>query len=127
MDQFSKYGYVHVQKSASAEETIKGKNNFENHLQTMGIRVNSYQEDNGIFRAHKWVNACEEKQQRLTFVGVNAHHQNRHTERHIRELQDATITNILHAVTRWPTEATANLWPYAMRMASEAFNNFPTT
>ena len=126
VDQFSKYGYVHIQKTATAEETIEAKNSFESHLQSMGVRVKSYQADNGIFRAHKWVDACKEKHQSLSFVGVNAHHQNGHAERRIRELQGAARANILHAVKRWVNGPTANLWPYALRMASNTYNNSPS-
>ena len=125
VDQYSKYGYVHIQKTASAEETIEAKKVFENHLESMGVRVKSYQADNGVFRAHKWVDACRDKNQNLSFVGVNAHHQNGHAERRIRELQGIARTNILHAIKRWPKGITTNLWPYALRMASDSFNNSP--
>lgn len=125
VDQFSRYGYVHIQKTASAEETIEAKNCFERHMLSMGINIKSYHADNGIFRAHKWIQACREKQQEISFVGVNAHHQNGHAERRIRELQDVARANILHAISRWPTGATTNLWPYALRMASDTFNNSP--
>ena len=125
VDQVSKYGYVHIQKTASAEETVKAKLCFENHLQSMGIKVKSYHADSGILRAHKWIQACKVKQQEISFVGVNAHHQNGHAERRIRELQGAARTNILHTISRWPTGVTANLWPYALRMASDTFNNSP--
>ena len=39
-------------------------------------RQRAYHANNGIFRAHGWVNACKQKEQNLTFVGVKAHDQN---------------------------------------------------
>ena len=125
VDQYSKLGYVHIQKSSSAEETVTGKRAFEKYMLSLGVRVKSYQADNGIFRAHKWMDASREQGQSISFVGVNAHHQNGHAERRIRELQDAAQTILIHASKKWPDGITTNLWPYALRMASDTFNNAP--
>ena len=86
VDQASKIGYVHLQKSADADKTVEAMIAFKAFMQTMGMKVETYHADNGIFRAHKWVNACNNKGQRLTFAGVNTHHQNGVAERRIREL-----------------------------------------
>ena len=94
-------------------------------MQNMGVRVQAYQADNGIFRAHKWVESCRNKQQNLTFSGVNAHHQNGYTEQQIRELQELTRAMLIHASRRWKGSVTTNLWPYAMRMANDIYNNSP--
>jgi hypothetical protein len=56
---------------------------------------------------------------------VNAHHQNGVAERHIRKLQELTCTSLIHANRHWPKCITAHLWPYALRMASNAFNHVP--
>ena len=69
-------------------------------MMRMGIKVKAYQADNGIFRAHKWVNACKEQKQHLIFTGVNAHHQNGYAERRIRELQNTARTLLQHAIKR---------------------------
>jgi len=91
----------------------------------MGINVRAYHADNGIFRAHGWVNACRDKGQNLTFAGVNAHHQNGYAERRIRELQELARSMLIHASRKWPKTVTTNLWPYAVRMASDVYNNSP--
>ena len=49
VDQATRYSYVHLQKTATAEETIEGKDAFEANLATMGIRVQAFHADNGIF------------------------------------------------------------------------------
>ena len=126
VDQYSRMGYVHIQKSPSAEETVEAKRAFETNMTSIGVSVRAYQADNGIFRAHKWVDACTQKGQTLTFVGVNAHHQNGHAERRIKELQESARTMMIHAAKRWPGGITTNLWPYAIRMASDIFNNSPS-
>jgi len=61
----------------------------------------------------------------LPFTGVNAHHQNGIAERRIEELQVMARTMLIHAHRRWPSAITANLWPYAIRMASDAMNATP--
>ena len=75
VDQATKYGFVHLQKTASAAETFKGKQAWELHAKGMGIYVRAYHADNGIFCANAWVNDCNAKDQALTFASVNAHHQ----------------------------------------------------
>jgi hypothetical protein len=56
---------------------------------------------------------------------VNAHHQNGRAEARIRRLQEMARTMLIHAKSKWPQEISANLWPYAMRMANEANNVTP--
>ena len=65
-----------MQKDATAEATIEGKKAFERYTAARGIKVQAYHADNGIFKAHKWVNECHRCNQPLTFAGVNAHYQN---------------------------------------------------
>ena len=126
VDQASRLGYVHMQKSSSAEETIEGKRAFERYARDHGVRVEAYHADNGIFRAHKWVKECQDRGQALTYAGVNAHHQNGIAERRIRTLQELARTMLLHASKRWPKTVTTNLWPYALRMANEMLNQTPS-
>ena len=55
--------------------------------------------------------------QSASYCGANAHFQNGITERRIRDLQDKTRTMLVHARHRWPDVITANLMPYALRLA----------
>ncbi|KAI2496051.1 hypothetical protein MHU86_18472 [Fragilaria crotonensis] len=125
VDQFSRMGYVYLQKTASAEETVDGKKAFERYAKRHGITVENYHADNGIFKARLWTDTCAKDGQGLTFAGVNAHHQNGIAERRIRELQEMARSMLIHASSRWPDGVTANLWPYAVRVANEAINNTP--
>ena len=97
VDQASRLGYVHIQKTSSAEETIEGKRAFERYARSHGVKVEAYHADNGILRAHKWVKECQERGQTLTYAGVNAHHQNGIAERRIRTLQELARTMLIHA------------------------------
>ena len=88
-DQYSGLGYMNLQKTATADETIQAKKVFEAYCNKHGVAaVMDYYTDNGIFRSHKWVDECRNNEQRLTFYGVNAHHIYGLTERRIRSLQD---------------------------------------
>ena len=126
VDQASRLGYVYLQKSATAEETIKGKIAFELYALTHGVKVQAYHADNGIFKATAWVNHCNQNNQTITYAGVNAHHQNGIAERRIRELQNMTRTMLIHGARHWPQCITANLWPYAMRQANLLLNHSPS-
>ena len=126
VDQATRFGYVHLQKTGSVGETLEGKKAFEILAQDSGISVKGYHADNGIFRANAWVNSCNAASQRLTFAGVNAHHQNGIAERRIKELQELARTMLIHAHNRWPKCVTTELWPYAIRAANEALNDSPS-
>jgi Reverse transcriptase (RNA-dependent DNA polymerase) len=127
IDHATDYSYVSIQKSTSAEETIKSKMVFERNVYDQGIKVQSYHSDNGIFKSKAWQDHCYSNGQGLTFAGVNAHHQNGKAERRIRELQDMARTMLIHAKHRWPSAITANLWPYAIRMANDVLNATPSS
>ena len=125
VDQASCMGFVYLQKTCSAEETIEAKRAFEQYAENRGVRVQAYHADNGIFKAKKWVKECQQRKQDLTVAGVNAHHQNGVAERRIRELQETSRAILKHATKRWPGVVTIHLWPYAIRMASQAYNATP--
>ena len=122
VDHATGYGYTHVQRTQSAEETLEAKTAFERHAAIHGVQVLHYHSDNGIFASQAWRTACANSNQGLTFAGVNAHHQNGFCERRIRELQDLTRSSMIHAQKRWPETINAHLWPYALRMACDAYN-----
>jgi Reverse transcriptase (RNA-dependent DNA polymerase) len=127
IDHATDYSYVAIQKSTAADETIKAKMLFERNAQDQGIKVEAYHSDNGVFKSKAWQENCMSNGQGLTFAGVNAHHQNGRAERRIRELQDMARTMLIHAKHRWPTAITANLWPYAVRMANDVLNLTPSS
>ena len=125
VDQASGFGYVHLQKTASADETLESKTAFERYAINHGVPIHAYHADNGIFKANAWVKACRAKEQGLTFAAVGAHHTNGKAERRIRELQEMARTMLLHTNKRWPEAIDAHLWPYAIRYANDSINAIP--
>ena len=125
VDQATGFGFIHLQKSVSEEETLAGKLAFEQYCNRYNITVKAYHADNDIFAANAWKQSCIDKGQALTFAGVGAHHQNGIAENRIRQLQDMARTMIIHAHSRWPAAINTHLWPYAVRMANDALNATP--
>ena len=113
---------MHLQKTASAEETIEAKKAFESLAAQDNIIIRHYHADNGVFRANRWIDECNKNGQRCTFTPVGAHHDNGLAEKRIRDLQE--LTRAFHVSVRWTTTAIrANLWPYALRMANQVIND----
>jgi hypothetical protein len=125
VDHASDLSFVHLQKTASSDETVEAKEHFERYARQHGVQVQHYHCDNGVFTSNSWREHCTVSRQGLSFARVNAHHQNGRAERRIRQLQDMSRTMLIHANRRWPQAISANLWPYAMRMASDSLNATP--
>ena len=89
------------------------------------MTISPYHADNGIFKAHEWVDNCHQLQQGLTFAGVSARHANGKAEQRIRELQELARTQLIHANWRWPQAISAHLWPYGLRHANDCINAAP--
>ena len=127
IDQYSKLSYVYLQKTSTVEKTLEGKKAFETYASSHGVKILNYHADNGIFRANEWIKSCQSSDipQGMTYSGVDAHHTNGIAERRIRDIQDNCRAMLIHANHKWRTHITANLWPYALRLANLAYNNTP--
>lgn len=52
VDQASRLSFVWLQKTATAEETVLGKEAFEQYAKDRGVNILGYHADNGIFQAY---------------------------------------------------------------------------
>ena len=125
VDHFSGISFVHLQKGATAVETIEAKHAFERYAKVHGIRIHHYHADNGIFESREFQESVFADGQTISFCGVNAHHQNGRAEKKIRDLQELTRTMILHAQHRWPDAISPHLWPMAIKNANDLTNRAP--
>ena len=70
--------------SLAAPDTVKAKLKYEREAVQLGVQVQKYHGDNGIFTAQEFQVELEKAEQKMTLSGVGAHHQNGIAERAIR-------------------------------------------
>eukprot|EP00957_Ditylum_brightwellii_P081390 6190958-Ditylum_brightwellii.AAC.1 len=63
-------------ESMSGEETLQLKCAYERVAAMHGVHVKQYHSDNGRFGEKAFRAACDKKDQKISFCGINAHHQN---------------------------------------------------
>jgi Reverse transcriptase (RNA-dependent DNA polymerase)/GAG-pre-integrase domain len=125
VDHYSNLSFTYLQKGLTIIETLEAKASFERYASAHGVTIRHYQTDNGIFETDSFRRSVEMAGQTISYAGVNVHHQNGHAEGKIRDLQAMGRAMLLHAAHRWPAAVTANLWPYAVRMANDSINAAP--
>jgi hypothetical protein len=125
VDHFSRLSYIYLQESTKGVQTLAAKRLFEAYSASHGVKVQQYHADNGRFTEHLFLNHCEKSGQKVSLCGVSAHFQNGVAERRIKDLTERSRTSLLHAIHRWPSAVTINLWPYALRYINEVYNATP--
>lgn len=125
VDHYSRLGYIHLQRSTTAEETVEAKRAFESYCSARNVKVRHYHADNGRFQDKLFVADLHACRQTISFCGVNAHFQNGIAEKRIRDLQEKGRKMLIHAIDRWPKAVTVHLWPYAIRTANDQMNQTP--
>jgi len=74
VDHGSDFVYVHLMRDFTLEETLLAKAAWEKNLSQAGRKVKHYHADNGRFVDNGFVDSCNDKDRKLTFCGVGAHH-----------------------------------------------------
>ena len=92
VDQFSRLGFVYLQKTASAEGTMEGKRAFEAYSKRHGVRIENYHADNGIFKANVIIDEEDRQPGDLTEL-LTLHHQYGHIS--MRKLQEMAKQRII--------------------------------
>ena len=123
IDYFTGYTYVALMRDLTAESTLAAKKEFEHRCAVRNITVEHYHADNGRFAEPAFVNECKRCNQKLTFCGVGAHHQNGIAERKIKDVTLIGRTILIHAMRYWPEYITIMFWPFAAKCAEERMNN----
>jgi hypothetical protein len=83
VDHYSRWSYVHFQKTTSGAETVEAKRAFERLAASHNVRVRHYNADNGRIAENLFMQEIIRCGQTITFCGVNAHFQNGIAERRI--------------------------------------------
>ena len=71
-------GYVSIkhQVAINFTETVKAKITFEREAQIQGVVTKGYHTDNGVFNSSEFMEELLKKQQKISFSGAGASHQN---------------------------------------------------
>jgi hypothetical protein len=70
VDHASGYMYVQNQVSLGAEETPRGKHNFEREAHSNGVAIFSYRADQGVYKTKEFLKDIEIRHQFIDFSGV---------------------------------------------------------
>ena len=119
---------VQNQVSLGAGETVMGKAAFEDWIWNLaGVLAKQYHSDNGIFNSELFRRDCIEKQQKQTFSGVGAKHQNSRAERTIQTISYWARSMMVHAALHWPSDGADNirLWAFAVSHAAWLYIRLP--
>ena len=122
VDHVTQYTYVHLMKGLTTELTLEAKAACERVFSQFGHKIRHYRADNGRFADNKFITAVHTSNQKISFCGVGAHHQNAIAERGIKELTLIGRTLLLHAQRHWPEYISSILWPLALKTASDRMN-----
>ena len=63
--------------------------------------------------------------QTITFCGIGSHHQNSIAKFHFQDITESAHTPLLHAAHQWPKTIAVNLWPQALKHATNICNALP--
>jgi hypothetical protein len=113
------------QYSTTAAKTLSNKHQLESIARQEGITIQEYHADNGIFTSKVFKADCDSLDQKYTFSGVGAHHQNGVAERNIKTVAQWAWANMLHFAHHWPSKANVRFWPQAIEYAIWVFNRMP--
>ena len=122
VDHVTQFTYVHLMKDLTTELTLEAKSACDRVFAQFGHKIRHYRADNGRFADQEFIQAVHSSNQRISFCGVGAHHQNAIAERGIKELTLIGRTLLLHAQRHWPEYITTMLWPIALKAASDRMN-----
>jgi hypothetical protein len=121
-DHVTDYVYVHLMKSFTLEETLLAKTAYEKLLAQAGHSAKHYHADNGRFSDNGFLKNVNNRDQKITFCGVGAHHQNGIIENKNKALTLGARTLLFHGMRHWPQMIDTMFWPFALKAFSERMN-----
>ena len=114
-DHVSDFVYVHLMRNFTLEETLLAKKAWEKLLAQADRKVKHYHADNGRFSDNGFLESVNNNDQKITFCGVGAHHQNGIIENKNKQLTLGARTLLLHGMRMWPQMIDTMFWPFAMK------------
>ena len=123
VDHASDFVYVHLMRDFTVDETLLAKRAYEKLLAQAGRSVKHYHADNGRFADNGFREDINAKDQKITFCGVGAHHQNGIIENKNKILTQGARTLLLHGMRMWPQMIDSMFWPFAFKAMAERMNS----
>jgi hypothetical protein len=114
--------YPSFQESKTASEACRSKCDYEKFAQWYDVPFKSYHAENGSFRYETFQKSIDNKNQHLSFSGMNAQWQNDLVERSNGTLGSASGSMLNNAISQWDKTITAELWPFAIQHAAKIYN-----
>ena len=108
---------VYHQVSLGASDTIRSKELYEQKAEEVGVKIQSYRGDNGVYKSKAFKDDLVRRGQTMTFSGVGAHAQNGVAERWIRTVVNSAKIMMLHQALLWSEQFDTRLWPFALTHA----------
>lgn len=121
-DHISDYIYVHLMREFTLDETLFAKAAFEKLLPQADRHVKHYHADNGCFADNGFLDAINRKNQKISFCGVGAYHQNEIIENINKLLTVGSRALLLHVMCHWPQMIDSMFWPLAIKAIAEKHN-----
>jgi hypothetical protein len=118
--------FVVSQVTMNATDTINAKHEFERYCLEMGVAVDSYHTDNGIYKSRAFAEELVNNYQSIRFSGVGAKWQNGTAEGAICILVSIARTMMIHAAIHWPKAKDDSLWPMALAHVAYVNNHTPS-
>ena len=120
-------GYIHLehQVTLNASDTINAKTSFEQHARDLGVTIDSYHTDNGIYSSTAFTQEIAANYQKIKFSGVGAKWQNGVAENAIKIVVSKARTMMIFAALMWPEAKDDSLWPLALTHAAYLYNHIP--
>jgi len=121
-------GYIHVefQVTLNATDSINALDSLERSILHMGVVVNSYHTNNGIFKSKRFVHEIMKNSQSIRYSCVGSKWQNGVSEGAISIIASRARTLMIHAALHWPEVEDASLWPLAVSHAVQLYNHTPS-
>ena len=124
-DAASSFISIHHQVGFTSSETLKSMLTFEREAAQVGITIEGYNTDNGVYTSKEIMGKMMDDKQTLRLSGVGAHHQNGPAENSIKNITRRAQIAMFHAALRWPEKYDKRLWPLAMSHAVHIHNHTP--
>ena len=104
-------------------EMLLAKEALEKRITPDSWTVKNYHADNFRFSKNGFIDAINQKYQKITFFVVGVHHQNGIVENKNKIMTTGARTLLLHVMIIWPQMIDKMFWGFSVKSISERLNS----